>query len=278
MFRHFRIDPLLSHVVKEIRNFPDFCDDAFFATLPKPEILEGYLCFFEVDCGDGATPKNYAHELRSRGLAPHVHAQIQVNVDDREFERKHPNVTHWTDGEGTVHSYLFGSSYVNKRWLAGVPIVFRRPLFPLMLGPTGDQGTVQAARKVFTGHLSGAFEHKGIVFSGATPETEVLVEELIQNGDFYHFLHCTQTGLERRRLLGSQFLAICRDHYAALRKGGYSNFFVLTKGDEEVSSDLSNVFVAQAYVRDNLLVACLHEFQEAHVSRGEDRYRFFSPR
>jgi hypothetical protein len=157
--------------------------------------------------------------------------------------------------------------------------VYLRRLFEFTLGFTNGSGTTYAtAGKVFQGYFSPDFEKWGIVFSGATRETKVTVDELVRDGKFSDFLGVTATELEKCRMLGSQFLAICRDYPNKLRGEGYANFFVLTKGDRTVAEDLSNVFVADVYVfgRGNL-VAYLRGFRNDDVWLGGSRRRVFSP-
>jgi len=146
-------------------------------------------------------------------------------------------------------------------------------IFPL---PAISTDVVDGA-ETFDGHFDVRFGLKGIVFSGAAVETPIWVNEFLKDGRLCNLLPKTAGELEKMRLLGSQFLAICRFYRKKMRQGGYSNFFILTKGDERVAEDFGNVFVAKAFVRDNKLLAFCEDFNEAHISRREDRDYFFTP-
>lgn len=117
-------------------------------------------------------------------------------------------------------------------------------------------------------NFSPDFEKFGIIFSGIAPETEIVGDDLIKNCLFGEFLGKMPSDIEKKRLLGSQLLAICRDSQKkinALRKRGFfgrefpstispedlpklhlggPNYVILTRGDEPVADDLSNVFLA----------------------------------
>ena len=156
---------------------------------------------------------------------------------------------------------------------------YLRRLFTFTLRAIDGKDTYTSARKVFRGYFDPAFENRGIVFSGVAPETEVAADELVRSGKFSDLLGNIALELEKRRVLGSQFLAICQDGSNKLRgEGGYANFFVLTKGDEVVAEDLSNVFVARVYVFDgDELNVLLDEFRFDGVWIGDNRLRVFSP-
>lgn len=138
-----------------------------------------------------------------------------------------------------------------------------------------DGKALETAKKTY---FDQNFEKCGIVFSGATPAIKIAVDELIHEGKFVNFLGATALELEKRRLLGSQFLAICRDHPEKLQGNGYHNFFVLTRNDKLVAEDISNVFVAYVYVRgDGELYARLAHVSFVTIWRGDYGHRVFSP-
>ena len=154
---------------------------------------------------------------------------------------------------------------------------YLRRLFTFPLAATAGTD-LKSAKKEFRAYFDPDFENRGIIFSGVAPEVEIAGDELIQNGKFSDFLGKTATELEQIRLLGSQFLALCRDNPERLRGEGYANFFVLTRGDEKVAEDLSNVFVAGVRVRGrDELDAYLHEGRGGGVWGGDCRRRVFSP-
>ncbi len=180
----------------------------------------------------------------------------------------------WTTDDVT----RLGQSGKDRLTQIRLSLVYLRPLFTFKLGATDGKAITEAARAVFPGYFDPEFEKQGIVFSGIAPETELLAEELVQNGKFSDFLGNTAAEIEKRRLLGSQFLAICRDNPKKLRGEGRANFFVLTKGDEKVAEDLSNVFVANAgFGGSGQLHALLCEFRRDRVWYGVDGRRVFSP-
>ena len=155
---------------------------------------------------------------------------------------------------------------------------YLKRLFTFTLGAVKGNYTYETAREVFQGYFDPDFEKCGIVFSGAASETEIASDELVENGKFVDFLPTIASELEKRRVLGSQFLSVCRDNPDRLRGGGYANFFVLTKGDKPVEKDLSNVFVALVYVYDRgKLYAGLLRFQNSYVWNGDYGHRIFSP-
>lgn len=155
-------------------------------------------------------------------------------------------------------------------------ITYLRRLFTFMLGGTNGKDTYAMARKVFRTYFSPDFESQGIVFSGIASETEITVNELVHNGKFTEFLGNTAVELEKRRLLGSQFLKICRDNPDKLCDEGYSNFFVLTKGDEVVAEDLSNVFVANvSEYGSGKLETCLYHVSFDYFWDGFSGRRIF---
>jgi len=80
------------------------------------------------------------------------------------------------------------------------------------------------------------------------PETDIAVDELIEDGKFPDFFGDTAEKLEWRRILGAQFMKFCQDRPDKLRQNDYATFAVLTKKDEPVAEDLSNVFVAHVHV------------------------------
>lgn len=156
--------------------------------------------------------------------------------------------------------------------------VYLRRLFTFKLGAVVGKDTYATALQAFRARFDLDFENRGIVFSGVASEIEVATDELAGNGKFSEFLGNTAVELEKRRMLGSQFLAICRDNPGKLLRYGYANFFVLTKGDEAVMKDLSNVFVARVYLlRRGWLDARLDGFRFGRVWFGVNRYRVFSP-
>ena len=155
---------------------------------------------------------------------------------------------------------------------------YLRRLFTFTLGATDGKDNYETAREVFKAGFDPDFENWGIVFSGIAPETEIAGDELISNGKFSDFLENTAAELEKRRILGSQFLKICRDTPDKLQRNGCANFSVLTKGDKPVAKDLSNVFGADVRVRDGGgLSSGLRRFQNDYVWFGGGGLRIFSP-
>ena len=153
---------------------------------------------------------------------------------------------------------------------------YLRRLFTFKLSVADEKDTYATAKKVFLGYFDLAFESCGIIFSGVAPETEIACDELVRDGKFSGFLGNTAEELERRRMLGSQFLAICRDNPERLRGGCRANLFILTNGDEEVAEDLRNVFVADVQVHGSVLGALLYEFRYSTDWNGARGIRAFS--
>ncbi|MFA5932325.1 MAG: hypothetical protein WC793_03035 [Candidatus Paceibacterota bacterium] len=124
--------------------------------------------------------------------------------------------------------------------------VYLRRLFTATIGATDGTDTYETATKVFDGWLDSDFKNWGIIFSGVASEIDIDVNELIEDGKFPDFFGNSVSHLKKRHLLGSQFLKFCREHPDKLRKDGYGTFFLLTRGDEPINDDFSNVFVASA--------------------------------
>lgn len=151
-------------------------------------------------------------------------------------------------------------------------------LFSFKLGSTDGKDTYVTALKVFEAGLDPSFETCGIVFSGVVPETELVADELIHNATFSKFLGNTAYELEKRRIVGSQFLAVCQKHPDRLCAEISANFFVLTRGDEAVAEDLSNVFVARVDVHHGgELNASLLYTSDGNLWNRAYGHRLFSP-
>ena len=159
--------------------------------------------------------------------------------------------------------------------------VFLRRLYEaetITLPATTGKDTNATAKKVFPAGFDADFENWGIVFSGVAPTTDIVFDELVADGQFSDFFGNTAVEIEKRRFLGAQFLEICRVHSDKFRKEGYANFVVLTKGDEPVAEDLSNVFVARVDVDDQgELGAYVFKFGNDVVWSGGLGRRIVSP-
>ncbi len=178
------------------------------------------------------------------------------------------------DGEG-FYSDL--AKFV-REWRKQVEVakVYLRHLFIFTLSST-EGGDLKVAEKVFRAYIDPDFERWGILFSGPTPGTRISAEEIILDGKFSDFLGNTAEELERKRITGSQLLAICEKHADRLCGNGRANFFVLTRTDEPVAPDLGNVFVASVRVFDGGLYAYLDEFSYDRVWFSDYVHRVFFP-
>jgi urease gamma subunit len=116
-------------------------------------------------------------------------------------------------------------------------------LFTVKLGATDGTGNYEKAAEVFKAGLDPDFKNWGIIFSGVAPEMDIAIDELTENGEFSEFLGDTAEELEKRHILGAQLVKFCQDHPDWLCKNGCATFFILTKDDEPVKEDLSNVFI-----------------------------------
>jgi len=161
---------------------------------------------------------------------------------------------------------------------------FKR-LFTFKLGAVNGKDTLATASEVFQAGIDPNFENWGIVFSGVAPETEMAADELTPHDNFSNYFGSTAAELEKRRLLGSQFLSLCRDDLSSnsdnkLRRKSFANFVLLSAGDRPVAEDLSNVFLAGISVSGNgKLHAYLTESHAHHddVCDGDNGRRVFSP-
>lgn len=191
-----------------------------------------------------------------------------------------PDFLRFIGGEGRVVFETLPTAIEPLKEKIKEVIVYLRMLFTFKLGARQRKDThATTARRVFGHYLDSKFEKHGIVFSGVAPDVEITAEELIHDGKFTDFLGITALELEKRRLLGSQFLAICRHNADKLRDQVHANFFVLTRNDEVVAEDLSNVFVAIVLVYEvGKLHALLYHVSYGSVWCRKDRHRFFSPK
>ncbi|MGH7249408.1 MAG: hypothetical protein ACREGC_00355 [Minisyncoccia bacterium] len=153
-------------------------------------------------------------------------------------------------------------------------------LFTFSLDPSAVS-TLDEAGEVFNGNFSTRFAGWDIGFWASGPKSEIAVDQLVFDGTSSQFIGNTAEKLEKRRLLGSQFLAICRDHPNQLVDGTGANLFVLTSADEEVSPDMKNVFIARVIVggmNENFaLYAFLEQFLDDVAWGGNAKNRLFSP-
>jgi hypothetical protein len=192
----------------------------------------------------------------------------------------------WNRGQDEALLNILGGQDVAEKIIARkvrvvieeIKEVYLKRLFTFTLTATNGRDTCETASQVFKAGFDPDFKNWGIVFSGVAPETKVGAEELVLDGKFFDFLGSTAIELEKRRLLGSRFLAICRDTPDKLRDGCYVNFFIITKGDEVVAEDLSNVFVAYVHVHDDgKLYAYVNHVSYVNVWLGDYRLRVFTP-
>jgi hypothetical protein len=154
--------------------------------------------------------------------------------------------------------------------------IYLKRLFTFTLGAV-EEKNLPLPEEVFKSYLDPAFGKCGITFSGTAPETEIAADELVANGKFTDFLGSKAEELERKRLRGCQFLMLCFKHNDRLRGGGWANFVVLTRSDEPVAPDLSNVFVARVRVGADGLSAGLGRVSRVCVWFSGRRPRIFSP-
>ncbi len=124
-----------------------------------------------------------------------------------------------------------------------------RYLLTFTLGATSGKDDYALAKKIFKVGFDGDFISWGIIFSGVAPEMDIVVDEIVRNGKFPNFFGDTVAELNQRRMMGSQFLKICQLHSDKLYDGGRANFFLLTRDDQPVKKDFSNVFVARITAR-----------------------------
>ncbi|MFA6258067.1 MAG: hypothetical protein WC671_03645 [Candidatus Paceibacterota bacterium] len=118
------------------------------------------------------------------------------------------------------------------------------------------------------------FIRYGIVFSGVAPGADIAVDELVKDGTFRDFLGSTPEELECRRMLGSQFVKLCREHPDKLsQERGHPAFVVLTENDESVVSDLSNVFIVFVDVRFGNLCLFVSGLNYLPTWYAEDHHR-----
>ncbi|MFH1200941.1 MAG: hypothetical protein V1484_01245 [bacterium] len=156
--------------------------------------------------------------------------------------------------------------------------VYLRRICVVRLGAVGGIKT-ETAKKAFELGFDYSFENEGIVFSGISLETDMVIDEPTSNGRFQDFLGNTAEELERWRMFGSQFAEFCLSYPDKLRKNSHgATFFLLTRKDEPVAVDLSNVFVARVGVGFGQLGAGLHYFaHDQAVWNVKYKHRIVSP-
>lgn len=148
-------------------------------------------------------------------------------------------------------------------------------LFEFTLGSTDGKDTADGIFEICFGL---DLQKSGVVFGTVTPETDLVVDEIIIDEDskFANLIH-TAVEFERSRLTGSQFLSVCKRYRHRLQKEGISNFFILTKGDEPVAEDLSNIFVVSVMVlMHGILAVYPRHLANVLVWCGDDGFRLFS--
>lgn len=140
-----------------------------------------------------------------------------------------------------------------------------------------EGGSYPNAERIFPyGHFAALVE-AGHIFSSNASEMLIAVDALIATAGFPEFFGNTATELEKLRLMGSQYLAVCDHHRNKLCPGGFQNFFLLTKGDEVVASDLSNIVVAITTVYfDGTLKCDHHKFHNVPFYGNHGLLRVFS--
>ena len=160
--------------------------------------------------------------------------------------------------------------------VAGVKIYLKR-LF------NGESFAVGAMKSTKTFEESGFFPggvYNENLLGTAKPTSaiKVVFDELIEDGKFPDFLGNTALELERRRLYRGHVIKSCETHRDRFRKDGYATFAVITKDDEPVKDDLSNVFVARVHFggRGRLGVG-VGQFSYDYVWGAEYQHRVVSP-
>lgn len=124
-------------------------------------------------------------------------------------------------------------------------VIYLDTVFTTSVNETTGSFDYTTAEAAFRKYFSPKFAEYGIIFSGIAEYSSMTVRKLIQDGTFLDFIGNTAAVLEERRVLGAQFLDFCMQEQKWNIGGAKSTgVFVLTRGDEPVSDDLSNVYVA----------------------------------
>jgi hypothetical protein len=156
--------------------------------------------------------------------------------------------------------------------------VYLRRLFTFRLDAIKEED-FQCPEKVFLAYLDPEFAKQGISFSGPAPETDMVAEELVCDGEFPDFIGSTAKELEKRRIMGVQLLKLCskKKYRNRLNAKCQVNFAVLTPGNKPCLEDLSNVFVALVSVTSDGLHARLYHVSGVNHLLGSLGHRFFFP-
>lgn len=154
------------------------------------------------------------------------------------------------------------------------------PLYSFKLRAVGGAVSDERVRKVFpVRYASGDPVKWGVVFDGVAHETEIAIDKLVQKAKFSNFFGKNPEEIEKRRILGSQLLDICENHYDKLTGKKCANFFIVTVRDQPVKKDLSNVLVVSvtAYKGGGVGVHSLfNNFLSRKLRRGGDGQSVFS--
>ncbi|MCX6752540.1 MAG: hypothetical protein NTZ87_03545 [Candidatus Nomurabacteria bacterium] len=155
--------------------------------------------------------------------------------------------------------------------------VYLRRLFEtevIIVGATDGKKTLEESG-VFPG---GVFGESLLGKCKPAPAIKVVVDELVENGKFPDFLGNTALQLEQRRLHRGHLANLSNTHSKKLCKDRYSVFAVVTKDDEPVKDDLSNVFVALVSFGDfGQLWVYVDEFSDDFVWRAQYQPRVVTP-
>lgn len=151
-------------------------------------------------------------------------------------------------------------------------------LSPLVLGIV--VGETDGKETFVSSSVFGIVFNENLLGGGckSAPAIYVVVDELTRSGEFSDFLGNTATELEKRRLHRGHLIKFCEAHPKKLCENGYATFAVVTKGDEPVKEDLSNVFVAGVSFGDGgRLGVGVFGFSDGRVWGAEGWHRVVSP-
>ncbi|MEQ1499911.1 MAG: hypothetical protein ABL917_00885 [Parcubacteria group bacterium] len=141
----------------------------------------------------------------------------------------------------------------------------------LTIPASSGKRTIAKAKDVFRWGIDGDFKNWGLDVPGiATPEIDVEVHEMVEDGKFADIYGSTGYDLDKLVMTQDQVVSFVETHKGWLRTEGRGTFFLLKGGNE--------FFVADVCVySEGSLYAYVYRFSHGRVWHAGSRHRFVIP-